>query len=666
MLAAAWIGLAACGGAGNQGAGDDDSVEPDVPELDTADADAAEAGPSDAVITDTAIAPPDGSELPDTAERDGEGDAGDVGDATHDDADDADVDTHDGDDGGDTTGDDAVSCPDGEICALPASAGPCRVGRCDAEGTCVATPIPGCCTAEIDCVSYPVTSPCETYRCVFSQCTSTTFPGCCDGTFGCDDGLPCTTDTCGADTGLCTHCASGCSCAPAILEADFDGATLGPGFTVVDDTGWDAVTWRPSQRRAVVPPGAAYLGRGDCPSYYTGSVGEDCRPVDPVAQDGARVRVALLSPGFLLPADAVSPRATVWLWADVEPVLGLGASEPDVLRVTVEPTDGSPVWEVASSLAVGKRTAGGWRLLTVDLAPWTGRSVRLRFTFDSLDGQANAFEGIYLDALRVTEGCEAGGCCDTDGDCADTGDPCTVARCVPLTSGAGRTCAVVPAHPGEVCEPCGTAASCVDDDPCTNDLCGADGACVHAAFCCLRRDIWGDDFESGLAWWTVDDPLPADGVAWTPSTHAFDGLGAAWFGAPTTGTYATGAPVRGALASPPFALPAPSPGGAVELAFALDLDTEWSGAASYDNPAGVDRLVVTILNATDEIIVWTSDAVAGATAGAWVPVVADLTPWAGQTVQLRLTFDSVDGDANDHGGAWVDALVVRTACPPDG
>jgi hypothetical protein len=666
MLAAALIGLAGCGGAGDAGTRDDGGAPQDVPDLDSADADAAEASSIDTAGADTA-SPPDGSGLPDAVDAADAGDDdndADAGDAQHGDGDG----DGDGDDAADDAADDAIACPAGETCALPTSAGPCRVGLCDSAGACVATPIPGCCTAEADCAAYPVTSACEVYRCVFSQCTATTFPGCCGGAIGCDDGLPCTADACGADTGLCTHCPSGCSCAPPILEAGFDGATLGAGFTVVDDSSWDAVTWRPSQRRAVVPPGAAYLGRADCPNYYTGTVGADCAPADPVAQDGARVRAALLTPTFLLAPGAVSPRATVWLWADVEPVLGLGAAEPDVLRVTVEPIDGSPIWEVASSLAVGKRTDGGWRLLTVDLAPWAGRSVRLRFTFDSLDGQANAFEGVYLDALRVTEGCEGGGCCDRDADCADdTGDPCTVARCVPLTSGAGRTCAIVPAHPGAVCEPCATAASCVDDDPCTNDLCGADGACVHAAFCCLRRELWGDDFESGLVAWTVDDPVAGDGVAWTPSTHAFDGVGAAWFGAPETGTYATGAPVRGALASPPFALPAAPSGGGVELAFALDLDTEWSGAVGgYDNPAGVDRLVVTLLNATDEIVVWTSDAVGGTTDGEWVPVVADLTPWAGQTVQLRLTFDSVDGDANDHGGAWVDALVVRTACPAGG
>jgi len=654
-LAAALLLSAGCGG--DPASGTDGDTE-----VDTApDADASE----DTVAPDTA---------PDTAVTDtvgGDTAAPDtVADSADDDTDavseDVDVDVDaDADADGDIDEDagDASVCVPGDACALQIYPGPCKTGICDEDGVCAVADVPGCCLDDADCAGYVPASACEAWRCVSSQCTATTFPGCCDDVVGCDDGVTCTVDRCGPATGLCSHCPSDCACAPPVLATGFDSTAFDAGFAVVDDTAWDPVTWRVSQRRWLVPPGAAYLGRADCANYYTGTLGEDCGPADPVAQDGARVRAALVTPAFTLPYDAAAPLATVWVWSDVEANLGLGPGEPDVLRVIAEPLDGDASWELASTLAVGKDTGGAWRLLAVDLAPWVGRTLRLRFLFDTLDAQDNAAEGVYLDELRVTQGCEAGGCCETDADCADTGDPCTVGRCVGLVSGAGRTCVVTPAHPGDACAPCATAASCVDDDPCTNDVCGADGACTHEPFCCLRREVWADDFELGLARWGVLDDQPEDGVRWTASSHAFDGAYAGWFGSPASGTYATGARVRGALASPLTPLPVAGTGGGVELAFALDMDTEWTGAVDYDNPAGVDRLTVTILTVTDEIVVWTSDAIGGSTDGAWLPVVIDLTTWAGQTVQLRLTFDSVDGDGNDHGGVWIDDLSVRTSCP---
>ena len=43
--------------------------------------------------------------------------------------------------------------------------------------------------------------------------------------------------------------------------------------------------------------------------------------------------------------------------------------------------------------------------MTLDLGPWAGQGVQLRFTFDTLDGNANAFPGLYIDDVRLGRFC---------------------------------------------------------------------------------------------------------------------------------------------------------------------------------------------------------------------------------------------------------------------
>ncbi len=557
-------------------------------------------------------------------------------------------------------------CVAGERCELGVTPSACTEGRCNTHGTCVAAPIPGCCLQDDGCAWLVPTSPCQARACVERTCALVPRPGCCVADADCDDATPCTEDRCGEATGLCTSCPVGCACGAApLLNEPFDGDSLAAlGFTVQDGGGAGAVTWSLSTARAVRPPGAAYLGDPSCATYYNGALDGSCVPVDPFAQDASRVSLSLRSPAFTLPEQGAGHLATFWIWSEVEPFVGGGPAEPDVLRVFVVSLDDGLEWEVASSLDVGKRTAGGWRLVALDLAPWRGRAARLRFDFDTLDGQANDFEGIYLDDLRVAESCTAGGCCETDADCAGGApDACTTARCVTLTSGAGRFCAEVPATPGAPCTPCEGDAGCEDGDACTTDTC-VDGGCRHDAYCCLALSAVTAGFDDAdLDGWAAS-ALDEGGAAWSSAgTHAFEGDGAAWFGVTGGGDYDTGAAVAGSLTSPPLTVPTPPPSGqGAEVAFALWLSTEWDGAP-YANPAGLDRLALSVVVGATEVEIWSSDQVGGTTGGAWLPVAAPLDPWIGLDVQLRFTFDSVDGNANAFEGPWIDALQVRSSCP---
>ena len=575
--------------------------------------------------------------------------------------------------GGPDLGGPRPSCPPGATCALDAPQ-TCHYGVCNNAGACVSTQIPGCCTGDDDCAGVLPIHPCDVIACQSSVCTATRSPGCCAEATECDDGLACTEDVCTGIGGRCVLCPETCQCplATPLFASGFAGGTLqGLGFTVSDEQPSDDVTWQVDDARFVRPPSAAYLGDPTCRTYFSGTLGPECQPL---ADDGARVRASLFTPSLALPDVPAGHVALWWVLADVEPPETGGPGEPDVLRVTVEPLANAESWPVTSTMDIGKSTSGAWRLMATDLSPWRGTSLQLRFTFDTLDGGDNHHEGVYLDELEVVPRCH-GGCCETDADCADLpAGPCDTARCVALTDGGGAVCAVLPTAPGTLCQACASDAACEDDNPCTADTCGDGGTCSHASFCCFEAVVSQAGFEAGLQSWFVDDAQPADPVTWqwTDAT-AVEGERSAWLGDPTTGTYDSpdtdgdgeGERVRASLASAGVTMPpgpAPGDGAALAARFWLRLSTEWDGAALYDNPLGVDRLVLEVIAGPTQTEVWSSDDVGGSTGGLWMPIEVDLTPWADQGVQLRFTFDTMDGLANDFGGPHLDDLRIGRFC----
>ncbi|MEZ4265044.1 MAG: hypothetical protein R3F39_01610 [Myxococcota bacterium] len=572
---------------------------------------------------------------------------------------------------------DAGACVEGAPCAAVIS-GPCQVGRCNALGQCVTVPAVGCCTSDSDCDDFTAPSACEVLRCTNTMCTPDPRPGCCVSSDGCDDGLACTVDLCSGAGGRCAHCASGCDC-PGPFEVysnDFSASDpQAAGFFIEDLDPTDGVSWRPTIRRFISPPASMRLGDTICPTYYSGALNADCQPVDPAGADAGVVEATLYSPPISLPLTPGGHAGLVWVWSDVEPLGTGGPGERDVLRVSVDPGLGV-AWPASSSLAVGKSTGGAWRLLAFDLAPYGGATVRLRFAFDTLDASANHHEGVYLDDLSVVSRCQ-GGCCATDADCAgiagDAGaDGCRSPRCIDLDDGAGKVCALLPDDPALPCTACdspgspgspGSNVACDDQNPCTADSCDNGGVCRHDAFCCFEQLVLSAGFEDGLAGWFVTDDQPTDTVGWR-STHdlAVVGGSSAWFGDPGTGNYAGDARVSGSLSSATVVMPKVGASGAeAQVSFWLRLGTEWDGQL-YDNPAGLDRLTLSVIASGSAAEVWSSDEVGGSTGGLWVPVSVPLESYAGRAVQLRFVFDSVDGTANEHEGAYIDGLELGARC----
>jgi hypothetical protein len=561
-----------------------------------------------------------------------------------------------------------TDCPAGTLCGLQKPE-PCVEGRCNSLGDCIATPILGCCASDVDCSGMVPGNACEVFRCDQASCTPVNRPGCCSTTDDCDDDVTCTTDLClGGPGGQCSHCPVGCDCpdtAP-LQVVHFDGPTLLSDGFGINDQQFDSVSWRLSSRRAISPPTSAWLGHSDCPTYFSGTLGFDCQPSAEGSLNSGPVTVELVGPGITLPESPGGVIASFWLWSDVEVLASGGADERDVLTVMVHDLLTDVTWPVTSSLAVGKSTGGAWQQMALDLSPWRGSTVSLRFLFDTLDSQDNHHEGIYLDDLRITPRC-ASGCCDVDADCPQdsSADVCLLRRCVTLADGSGGTCLDVPSLPGEGCVACADDAACVDDNPCTEDVCDPGGVCQHVSFCCLEVSTYAAGFEDGLAAWYVSDEQPQDTVTWTTSEDsASEGSWAAWLGDPLTGTYATGGAVKATLQSAQVALPeGTQEDGEAAVRFALSLSTEWDGFP-YDNPSGIDRLSLELVASGQDVVeIWSSDAVSGSTNGTWLEVMVPLEPWAGQSVQFRFVFDSGDGDRNDYAGPRIDDLRVGQVCP---
>lgn len=207
---------------------------------------------------------------------------------------------------------------------------------------------------------------------------------------------------------------------------------------------------------------------------------------------------------------------------------------------------------------------------------------------------------------------------------------------------------------------CESASDCEDSDPCTLNLCSGAGACEvepsgFAGCCGAPVGSWG--FESGaLSPWAVIDTV--GGMTWQVSTaRAATGTSSLYFGDPsqTPPSYDNGQRVAATAVSPPVTLPA---SGTATLRFELFLESE--------PDAGFDSLEVSVQSGANVAKVWEKASLAAIPTGGFVPVEVDLTAWRGLTISLRFRFDSVDGSLNFYEGAYIDDVVIDTACAAAG
>jgi hypothetical protein len=488
----------------------------------------------------------------------------------------------------------------------------------------------------------------------------------------CEDGDRCTENRCIAFGCVAIPIPSAECCAATVLfEEDFDGA-VHPGLELTalnDEAGWNVV----DDEHTPSAPNALYFG-------------------DPVARTydkGVQVAGSVTLPPLKLPRDKEAV-LSLRLFAKIEPTL-----EYDLFWIEADVTYDTTVTETVrlfSKRDLPYTAFLDYALIDVSLAGLSGREVVLRLRFDTLDGRSNAFEGVYVDDLRVEALCPIPVSCVEDADC-DSGDQCVASACSDIGCVATDICVDQEPTPcggpdspldcciadadcddgdprtldvcdGATCahspnpDACSDDASCDDGEACTVDRCQEDSAtCSHTGTigegCCVpgTAPIASFDNES-LQGIFVTDNLET-GIFWRPDkTRSTSGEFSLYCGDPVAQTYAAGVRVKSSATTRPLAIPK---GGITTLE--LDLYKATRTAKNWD--------VFQVFALRDGALfpLWSSrDLADGTTANAWQHLSISLGAYAGSDLQLRFVFDSVDALNAPFEGTYLDTLELVTRC----
>jgi len=284
---------------------------------------------------------------------------------------------------------------------------PCTKDLCTSN-TCIHEIIPGCCQADSDCDDK---YPCTIDTCQGNKCLHEEIPGCCVDTAECDDDNHCTKDECkdgecaysqSGDTGCCESdsdcndqddCTNdGCidyrcvfspvpdCCTPQDVYFQNFPVNSPGGFTVVDD-GSD-VFWQVHNGRYFDEPFALYYGNPETGNYDNG---------------GTTFGTATSQP-FPVPPYG-TPTLSFWLYLDVE----MGPSY-DSFRVHAQ-TGSSLYFMWTKDILTDPGVYKTWIPVDLDMSAFLGETVSVVFEFDSVDGNKNETEGVYLDTIRVDVSC---------------------------------------------------------------------------------------------------------------------------------------------------------------------------------------------------------------------------------------------------------------------
>ena len=239
-------------------------------------------------------------------------------------------------------------------------------------------------------------------------------------------------------------------------------------------------------------------------------------------------------------------------------------------------------------------------------------------------------------------GSDGGASCGFHSECFDT-DFCTKDRC---TEG----------------ECLSQLASCDDDHPCTIDTCDPGLGCVHAlqsgpqceTSAVLFEATFDDGTTSGL---TVEDLALTAGenesaVVWTPDLKSHSGAGALYFGIPGTYNFDSGKTVASTARTDTIDLPSDA-WARLSLWVYVDVEPEpdW------------DVLTVFVEADGGTTPVWTKTQV-NTTMQSWQFIAVDLSAFMGKSVQVGVTFDSVEHTFNDSLGVVIDTLRVERMSAP--
>ncbi len=274
------------------------------------------------------------------------------------------------------------------------------------------------------------------------------------------------------------------------------------------------------------------------------------------------------------------------------------------------------------------------------------------------DGNANPCDGCSP-ACVLEFGCGDGSACGAEqcddgnaGLCDGCSPACTLETCGDgvLCAALGETCDDANTDPYDGCSPsCGSEACGNGAIDCQEECDDANPTpCDGCSGCRIDELAYRDAFEAGSAGWT------ATGL-WNPDTfRSVSPIHAWYYGQTVLRSYQTVFPATnaGTLTSPPIDLGGIS---GVELSFRYFLETE--------NAPGVDVASVAVsrdgfVSDLSVLAPQLSDQASFAARH------FDLSAFAGDVIQLRFGFDTVDDAANHFEGFYVDDAAVQVAGGP--
>jgi|GEM_PF-1979378 len=493
----------------------------------------------------------------------------------------------------------------------------------------------------------------------------------CTVSANCEEGDRCTENRCIAFGCVAIPIPSDeCCDAVTLFEEDFDGV-VDPGIEFLALN--ELATWSVVDADTTPsPPSALYFG-------------------DPIARSydkGVQVAGSVTLPKLKLPRDRESV-LSMRVYAAIEPTI-----EYDLFWVEAEISSDTTAVETVrlfSKRDLPFTAFQDFALVDVPLEGLAGKEVTLRLRFDSLDGNSNAFEGVYVDDVRVQGLCPIPLPCVDDASC-DKGDACLATACSEIgcveqdicveqepspceRDGAPADCCISDAdcddnNPAtiDVCDgatcvhnmnpdACVGDASCDDGEACTVDTCLADATCGYTGKigpgCCepgtnsianfdaesLQGIYVTDNFETGLFWRT-------------DKTRATSGEFSLYCGDPVDQTYQSDVRVKSSATTRPLTVPK---GGLTKLE--LDLYKATRTAKNWD--------VFQVFALRDGALfpLWSSrDLGDGTSASQWQHLSISLADYAGTDLQIRFVFDSVDAVTAPFEGTYIDTLQLITTC----
>jgi len=605
-----------------------------------------------------------------------------------------------------TSQDDGVTDPGATDQTTP------EVGDVADTGTDVAPdesdPGPPPCTQDTDCDDG---DPCTLDAC------DTTQGQCLNQPVPCDPGLDCFTGTCGGE-GSCSYAgdvSDDCFIGAPVLADDFE--TLGLDIWVVEDLAQnqlpgDEIVWAPTDLRSHSGNGSLYFGDPESQDYDTGKV---------VASNATSVPLDLTGAGratlvFWVWADVED--GDLWDVLSVAVLNEMGAIPVWTKGYGFPMKTWTPVTVDLSAFSTGtfqvvftfnsvEHSFNDTEGLYIDDV-----FVLLRHPQPTCTGDDECDDGIPCTEDSCQEGAclhdFSSGCCSVNLDCDDF-DACTVDLCKdggcehiavadPLCCNTDWDCDDNNHCTEDVCgknqckysvlaEPgcCTTVSQCDDVDPCTLDQCEAN-QCLHHNFCCYSDEECDDNdpvctddscvdgkclyqptggpgccaptiasfaFDEGGYGWTYSPS--AGGVGWQVvtggQTKSVSAPGALYYGDPQSWDFDNGNVNGGSAWSPEFMM---QPGYPAAFSAQVYMDTE--SGSTYDK-----LWVRVVSDGVPTVTIWTKSYVS---TGQFFELTANLSAWAGKTIQIKFDFDTYDSLINGGLGVFIDDVEVTTPCQP--